>query len=116
MLFGFELFQVLGLIWPCLEVYPQATVRALGVGQRHKHEPGAVLEQLTAAAAHTGWPRPVSLVALREIAFGSRHDQLDAYLSAWVAGLPEEEREPLGHPPLDVIWRPRLGRAHVSAW
>ena len=37
MLFGFEVFKVLsGEGWGCLEVYPQATVRVIGAGERHK--------------------------------------------------------------------------------
>jgi predicted nuclease with RNAse H fold len=115
MLFGFDLFRVLSMEgWPCIEVYPQATVRALGVGERHKKKPGAVLEQLTAAARHTGWPSPPSLDRLRGIAFGNRHDCLDAYLSAWVASLPDEACERLGSSAADVIFRPRLAPVHVD--
>lgn len=64
MLFGFELFTALSVAgWPCIEVYPQATVRAIGVGEQHKSTAGAVLEQLEAAAPHTGWPsRPTNFV------------------------------------------------------
>ena len=43
--------------WPCLEVYPQATVRALGAGNIHKSGDGAVLTQSAAAAKYTNWPR-----------------------------------------------------------
>lgn len=109
MLFGFELFRVLSRAgWSCLEVYPQATVRALGVGGKHKSERGAVLEQLTEAAKHTGWPAEPHLADLKSIAFGSAHDRLDAYLAAWVASLDESERTALGQPPDDVIWIPKL--------
>jgi hypothetical protein len=116
MLFGFDLFRVLSAEgWECLEVYPQATVRVIGAGERHKGSLDGVLEQLTAAAAHTGWPDPVSVEALREIAFGSRDDCLDAYLAAWVAALDEADREPLGKPPHDTIWVPRVGAREVRA-
>ena len=109
MLFGFDLFRVLSAAgWECLEVYPQATVRVIGAGERHKGSLDGVLAQLTAAAVHTGWPDPVSVEALRGIAFGSRDDCLDAYLAAWVAALDEADREPLGKPPLDAIWVPRV--------
>jgi uncharacterized protein DUF429 len=108
MLFGFELFKVLSAEWPCIEVYPQATVRCLAGCELHKKKAGAVLEQLKAAAAHTGWPSPPSLAALRTIAYCSLDDCLDAYLSAWVASLPEGAREALGEAPDDVIWRPRI--------
>ncbi|MEO7271074.1 MAG: DUF429 domain-containing protein [Vicinamibacterales bacterium] len=111
MLFGFELFRVVASEgWPCIEVYPQATVRCLAGCGLHKKKPGAVLEQLSAASTHTGWPVPPTTAALRRIAYGSLDDCLDAYLSAWVASLPEEDREPLGDPPHDVIWRPRIMR------
>ena len=110
MLFGFDLFRVLSAEgWECLEVYPQATVRVIGAGERHKGSLDGVLEQLTAAAAHTGWPDPVSVDPLRGIAFGGRDDCLDAYLAAWVAALDEADREPLGKPPHDAIWVPRVG-------
>jgi predicted nuclease with RNAse H fold len=109
MLFGFELFEALSKAgWECLEVYPQATARAIGAGERHKSRAGAALHQFRAAAMHTGWPARGSLADLRGIAFGSLHDCLDAYLSAWVASLPEERLEAVGIPPDDVIWRPRV--------
>ena len=41
--------------------------------------------------------------SLSAIAFGARHDQLDAYLAAWVALLDESHREALGRQPLDAI-------------
>jgi len=114
MLFGFDLFRALSAEgWECLEVYPQATVRVIGSGERNKRSAAGVLEQLTAAAAHTGWPDPVSLEPLRAVAFGKADDCLDAYLSAWVAALEESDREPLGKPPLDAIWIPRFGAAEV---
>lgn len=65
MLFGFDLFDELTREgWDCLEVYPQATVRALGVGDVHKTKAGAVEAQLTAAAKYTGWPDEPTLAAL----------------------------------------------------
>lgn len=110
MLFGFELFDVLKHEgWDCLEVYPQATVRSIGAGQIHKSAPGAVLQQLKAAARHTGWPAEPTLSDLQAIGFESLHDRLDAYLAAWVAALDEHDRRALGHPPDDVIWVPRVG-------
>lgn len=109
MLYGFELFRALSAAgWSCLEVYPQATVRALGVGAKHKSTPGAVLEQLAAAARYTGWPAEPRVAGLKPIAWGSSHDRLDAYLAAWVASLAEDAREALGQPPDDVIWIPNL--------
>lgn len=109
MLFGFDLFRVLTSAgWECLEVYPQATVRVLGVGIASKKTPQGLREQLAAAAEHTKWPKSVGPSALADIGFGSRDDRLDAYLSAWVASLPVECRRPFGVPPDDVIWVPRV--------
>lgn len=111
MLPGFALYQTLESLAPCLEVYPQAAAQVLGVANRHKLQPGAVDEQLRAAARYTGWPgQSQQATALTEIGFGPRHDLLDAYLSCWVAALDEKEREPFGALPSDVIWAPRLQR------
>lgn len=109
MLAGFDLFSELARIAPCLEVYPQATVHVLDCAQIHKSKPGGVEAQMVAAAAYTGWPvADSSLRALDEIAWGPRHDRLDAYLAAWVASLEEHERIACGVPPDDVIWVPRI--------
>jgi len=109
MLFGFELYRVLCAAgWACLEVYPQATVRALGAGDIHKSGGGAVLTQLQAAAKYTNWPQEQDVSALKSIGWGTLHDRLDAYLAAWVAALPRERREALGEEPDDAIWIPRV--------
>jgi hypothetical protein len=63
---------------------------------------------LSAVAAHTGWPAPPDLAALRQVAAAPLHDCLDAYLAAWVASLEPGDREPCGEPPGDVIWIPRV--------
>jgi predicted nuclease with RNAse H fold len=116
MLFGFTLFDALSHAgWECLEVYPQATVRMLRSGQRHKSAPGAVVAQMTAAASRTGWPAKHETSSLGCIAYGSMHDRFDAYLSAWVASVPENERRPIGNPPDDVIWVPRLTTAVLGS-
>lgn len=108
---GFILFEVLSTLAPCIEVFPQATVRALGAGQVHKSKRGAAETQLLAAASYTGWPRNSPREpGLAEIGFGPKHDLVDAYLSAWVAALDEHDRIALGTPPDDVIWLPRLQR------
>lgn len=107
MLAGFALFAELGEIAECIEVYPQATVRALDAGGTHKSESGAVKVQAQAVARHTGWPNPEG-PPLRSISWARAHDCLDAYLSAWVAALDEADRTPLGDPPDDVIWVPKV--------
>jgi len=109
MLAGFAMFERLRREWECLEVFPQASSAVLGANLIHKSKPGGVAAQLQAAARRTGWPRASAEEALIGVAFGSAHDCLDAYLSAWVAALPPEQREPLGAPPNDVIWVPALG-------
>lgn len=111
MLVGFALFRELATLAPCLEVFPQATIRAIGGGQRHKSLSGAVVEQLQAAARYTGWPREHADEQLAECVWGSPHDQLDAYLSAWVAALDETKRRPMGIPPDDAIWVPAVDAA-----
>jgi len=108
MLVGFELFRRLRLEWECLEVFPQATVALLGVGGVHKTRDGGIESQLAAVARFTGWPTPPLPKALAQAGYGRLHDCLDAYLAAWVASLDLNAREPLGCPPNDVIWVPRL--------
>lgn len=108
---GFELFEKLGIIGECVEVYPQATVRQLGVATVHKSRAGAVESQLAAIAVHTGWPNGSRHEpTLSEIAWGPAHDQLDAYLSAWVAALDPADRICFGNPPTDAIWVPRVSK------
>jgi predicted nuclease with RNAse H fold len=108
MLFGFQLFETLSSGgWSCIEVYPQAIVRGLGVGATHKKRRGGVLEQLTAAARWTGWPSRPAIASLADIAFGAPDDRLDAYLAAWVASLAPEDCEVFGRVPDDAIWRPK---------
>lgn len=110
MVVGFELYRRLAEVAPCIEVFPQATVRMLGVGHKHKTKAGAVEAQLAEAANHTGWPTgDANSPTIDDIAFGPAHDCLDAYLSAWVAALETENRVALGNPPDDVIWVPRMG-------
>ncbi len=108
MLVGFALFEHLGQTWSCLEVYPQATVALLGCGKLHKSGGAGLSNQTKAVGQRLGWAEAEFERALMQSGFGQLHDQLDAYLAAWVASLDEAEREPLGSPPSDVIWVPRL--------
>ncbi len=112
---GFVLFRELRAIADCVEVYPQATVRQLGVGSIHKFKAGGVDAQLAAVAAVTGWPSEYSSDPdISEIAWGKTDDQLDAYLAAWVAGLEVVDRHAFGKPPDDVIWVPNVkGGTHA---
>ncbi len=108
MLVGFALFARLRQEWECLEVFPQATLALLQAAAAPKKTPAGLAAQLEALARRTKWPEPSEPSALRPISYGSLHDCLDAYSAAWLAGLDENEREPLGDPPHDVIWVPRL--------
>ncbi|MBQ1783277.1 MAG: DUF429 domain-containing protein [Gammaproteobacteria bacterium] len=116
MLAGFAIADCLSVVAPCIEVYPQATIRVLGGGARHKTRSGAVAEQLSLVAHQTGFPRTEDDWQLfYQIAHGPAHDRLDAYISAWVASLDEHERIGFGTVPDDVIWVPRITSAASSA-
>jgi hypothetical protein len=108
MLVGFALFRALRSRWECLEVFPQAIVCAIGAAVVHKSTAAGLSAQLIAAAHYTGWPGTTGVSSLETVGYGSRHDRLDAYMSAWVASLDPAAREPLGEPPTDVIWIPCL--------
>lgn len=109
MLVGFALFARLRREWDCLEVFPQAIAAVLKASAIHKRHDEGLRAQLKAASHHTGWPNPPEPAALSHIAYGQPHDRLDAYLSSWIASLPQASREALGAPPNDAIWIPRLG-------
>ena len=109
MLVGFQLFRQLKTVAECIEVFPQATIRQLGVGEVHKLKQGGVATQWTATSVYTRWPRgQIDEPTIDEIAWAASHDRLDAYLAAWVAALDESERLPFGAPPHDVIWVPHV--------
>lgn len=108
MLVGFVLFKTLGRRYEVIEVYPQASVVALGISAAHKSKRAGFEAQLSGTAKVTGWPDSDRVSKLKEIGYGSSHDKLDAYLSAWVASLPEHRRKPCGKAPSDAIWVPRV--------
>ena len=108
MLVGFALYETLSNEYECIEVYPQATVAKLGISGVHKSKRAGFEAQLVGATEATGWPSKAQPPNLEEIGYGSRHDKLDAYLSAWIASLPETQREACGEAPDDVIWVPRI--------
>ncbi|MCG2820575.1 MAG: DUF429 domain-containing protein, partial [Candidatus Atribacteria bacterium] len=95
----------------CVEVYPQAISRTLGSAAIHKSKKEGLIKQLSATSIFTGWPETVSKSCLKDIGYGSFHDKLDAYLSAWVASLNRDQREAIGSPPKDVIWIPLIKSA-----
>lgn len=109
MLVGFKLYKAFSQLAPCIEVFPQATIKLMGASALYKMKQGGVDAQLAAVSRFTGWPTTDAATdPLRGIAFGPRHDGLDAYLSAWVAALGAQQRLALGSPPDDVIWVPKL--------
>lgn len=111
MLVGFALFRSLGASRTVLEVFPHSIVRTIGVASAHKSTVDGYGEQLSAAARATGWDSAAELhAALERTTYGSRHDRLDAFLSAWVAALPPDQLTPCGDGLNDVIWIPRIDR------
>ena len=115
MLVGFALFRELSEIAECIEVFPQAIVRAIAAGEVHKFKREGLAAQVAAAARRTAWSSVDEFDAnLRLSGRGPKHDKLDAYLSAWVASLDENERISFGTPPDDVMWVPRSDAAVVS--
>lgn len=116
MLAGFALFRALAREIECIEVYPQAAAWALGVNTATKLKHAGLQVQLHAITQRTGWPNGrLGEPTLAETGYGSKHDRLDAYLSTWIASLPEEGREPCGEAPHDVIWIPRIVPAGAGA-
>ena len=110
MLLGFALYQRLSQIAPCIEVYPHATVKQLGVADIHKTKGDQATVQLAAIAKHTGWPQTeYDWHTVNSICLGPIHDKVDAYSAAWVASLPEEKLSYFGDPEKqDVIWIPAI--------
>lgn len=108
MLVGFALFERLRRDWECMEVFPQAIVAALNANQIHKSKSAGFAAQLNALSIHTAWPSVLDARSLAQIGFGTSHDRLDAYMAAWIASLDDSAREPIGVPPHDVIWGPRV--------
>jgi hypothetical protein len=110
MLFGFELFARLrvDLRVEVIEVYPYAIVRALLPACEHKTTEKGYRHQLIAVAARTGWEPQRLEDRLKETVSGSRHDRLDAFMAAWVATPPPDERRAFGNAqqPDDAIWVP----------
>lgn len=105
MLVGFALFERLSAVAPCIETYPNAIVQAIAPGCAHKSTRDGFERQLAAFAREAAWDSGELTVA----AFGSRHDRLDATMSAWIASLPECDRVAYGSEETDTIWsvRPR---------
>lgn len=110
MLLGFALNERLSKVTECLEVYPHATVKQLGVADIHKSKGNQAELQLSAISHHTGWPKTDDEWSQAgKMCLGPMHDRVDAYSAAWVASLPEQERICFGDPEKgDAIWIPKI--------
>ena len=110
MLLGFALNERLSKVAECIEVYPYATVKHLGVANIHKSKGNQAELQLSAISQHTGWPKTDDDWSQADnMCLGPMHDRVDAYSAAWVASLPDQERICFGDPEKgDAIWLPKV--------
>lgn len=100
MLVGFALFRRLECEFDCIEVFPNAIVRALDSQVPHKSTAEGYAQQIELLRAVTG----IQASDVARAAHGTRHDRLDAVLSAWIASLPPSDRVPHGDGGADTIW------------
>lgn len=110
MLLGFALNKRLSKIAECIEVYPHATAKKLGVADTHKSKGNQAELQLFAISHHTGWPKTNDdWPQAGNMCLGTMHDKVDAYSAAWVASLPEQECICFGDREKgDAIWIPKV--------
>ena len=110
MLLGFALNERLSKVAECIEVYPHATVKQLGVADIHKSKGKQAELQLSAMSHHTDWPKTDDdWFEADKMCLGPMHDKVDAYSAAWVASLPEEKRVCYGEADKgDAIWIPKV--------
>jgi hypothetical protein len=115
MLAGFAIAEVLKNIAPCIEIYPHATAKLLGVATKHKAKDDQAFVQLNAISKYSGWPSTEDdWKQVTNICKGPVHDKIDAYSAAWVASLSTSNRQALGEKSdEDVIWIPRLNDLFV---
>ena len=105
MLVGFELFTALKSNgFECIETYPQAIVHELNCSAIHKSTNAGFMGQIASAAHAAGYSSKSEFeTKLNSMGYGSRHDKLDAFLSAWVASLPAGFEKVFGSRPNDAI-------------
>ena len=105
MLVGFALFETLKKQgYDCIETYPQAIVHELKCSDKHKSTAEGFKGQLESAAkAVDNSSSDAFQTALEAMGYGSRHDKLDAFLSAWIANLPPSQEKVFGSKPNDAI-------------
>ena len=109
MLVGFDLFNELkGTGYDCVETYPQAIARQINCSSKHKSTKEGFAEQIERTAFLIGYSVPELHRALDRMGFGSSHDRLDAFLSSWVASLPEHATLVYGEAPSDAILVPKI--------
>jgi predicted nuclease with RNAse H fold len=110
MLVGFALFETLKKQgYDCIETYPQAIVHELKCSDKHKSTAEGFNAQVGSAAKVAGYSSPDDFQKVLEtMGFGSRHDKLDAFLSAWVASLPPSQEKVFGSKPNDAIVVPNM--------
>jgi len=117
MLVGFALFETLKKRdYDCIETYPQAIVHELKCSDNHKSTADGFSGQLGSAAKAVGYSSPdVFQKALETMGYGSRHDKLDAFLSAWVASLPPSQERVFGRKPNDAIVVPNMAEIEKAS-
>ncbi len=115
MLVGFDLFIALrDAGYECVETYPQAIVRELHCSSRHKSTAQGLKGQIERTASVLGYSEKELESLLNGMGFGSRHDRLDALLSAWVASLPPEKTKVFGQLPNDAIVVPDMAALETA--
>ena len=87
MLVGFELVRALERQSACIETYPQAIVHQLQCASHHKSTEEGLRSQIDEASKGMRVSATEMRAKLLAMGFGSTHDRLDAFLSAWVASL-----------------------------
>ena len=111
MLAGFQIWRALTAAFAeteFLETHPHAISVRLKAAKPKKSSAAGFQSRLNAVCRLTGWESTDDLKhRLQKQGYGSSHDKLDAFLSAWVASLARDEREALGQLPNDAIWVPR---------
>jgi predicted nuclease with RNAse H fold len=116
MLVGFALFEQLTIDgFSCIETYPQAVAYELQCSGSHKSTKRGYASQLEGAVKATAFLSPNDLqTSLAKMGFGSKDDKLDAFLSAWVASLKEEERKTYGKKTNDSIVVPDINKLNYK--
>ncbi len=110
MLVGFALFETLKKRgYDCIETYPQAVIHELKCSDKHKSTAEGFNSQLDSVARAASNSSPeVFQKTLETMGYGSRHDKLDAFLSAWIATLSPSQEKVFGGRPNDAIVVPNM--------